>query len=63
MLTTASSSHVSGALRLDANAQLPPPIVKTIPSPPPMPEVNDETLAVGSWQLAVGSRQYSELCA
>jgi quinohemoprotein ethanol dehydrogenase len=42
--------------RLDADAQLPPPIVKTIPNPPPMPEVSDET-------LAIGSRQYSELCA
>jgi len=28
-----------------------------------MPEVNDETLAIGDRQSAVGSRQYSELCA
>jgi quinohemoprotein ethanol dehydrogenase len=42
--------------RLGGDAQLPKPIVRTYPDPPPMPRVDDAT-------LAIGSRQYSELCA
>ncbi|MGB0621399.1 MAG: PQQ-dependent dehydrogenase, methanol/ethanol family [Myxococcota bacterium] len=42
--------------RLDASETLPPAVAYEIPEPPAMPDVDREI-------LAIGSRQYSELCA